>query len=151
MPHTFSWCFPLWTLMRPLRLRDCGHAWCGLRQDSGRCSSQVAHSGDLLGLARGVRWQSSGAGPWVQLGTSRTSTCFESGVYFALPLGWAGLLLACGGVCTEAPHCGTGWAAPGPWGLSPPGTPPQEEGATLGRSSGLLLPLGGRNFEIKKK
>lgn len=60
------------------------------------------------------------------------------------------MLLACGGVCTEVPHYGTGWAAPETWGLSPPGTPLQEEGATLGSSSGLLL-LGGGNFEIKKE
>lgn len=102
-------------------------------------------------------WQGASGGRAVRLapGSSWAPVApprgFESGVYFALPLGWAGLLLAGGGVCTEVPHCGTGWAAPGPWGLSPPGTPLQEEGATLGSSSGLLLPLGGGNFEIKKK
>lgn len=72
---------------------------------------------------------------------------FERGVYFARPLGWAGL----GRGVHGGPHCGMGWAAPGPWGLSPPGTPLQEEGATLGSSSGLPLPLGGGNFEIKKE
>lgn len=58
---------------------------------------QVASGGRAVRLAPGSNWAPVAPLPG-----------FENGVYFARPLGWAGLLLARGGVCMEVPHCGTG-------------------------------------------
>lgn len=66
-------------------------------QGSGCCSSQVAHSGDLPGAGRGVRWQGIKAGPWGPAGHLHLA----SKVAFILappPVGWVGLLLTCGGL-----------------------------------------------------